>query len=125
MRQVDVVLSVLTLVAVGMGVAAYRAWHPNDDISQPVSAVETQLVQSLPRVASAPAARLNPVRWENDSRSIPLKPGSEGGVRCWQGFLLRQTGHQWVGMAAPDGRGLAQCEILAEPVRPESSEASD
>jgi len=28
MRQVDVVLSVLTLVAVGMGVAAYRAWNP-------------------------------------------------------------------------------------------------
>ncbi|ULU23790.1 hypothetical protein DYST_00688 [Dyella terrae] len=37
MRQVDVVLSVLTLVAVGMGFAAYRAWYPDRDIREPAA----------------------------------------------------------------------------------------
>lgn len=49
MRQVDVVLSVLTLIALGMGLAAYRAWHP--DVTEPVS--DTSPVRSPAPVAAA------------------------------------------------------------------------
>jgi len=71
------------------------------------------------------ASRAAPALPQNDSRSIPLQPGSEGGVKCWNGLLMHQTGHTWVAVSTPDGRGLALCQIQVEPARPQNSEASE
>jgi len=120
MKPVDIVLGVLTLFAVGLGVAAYRAWHPDVEqaVSQPAVAVEP-----LPSRSPAPAfsvRRLTPI----PVPPFPLQAGSEGGVRCWKGLVYRQTHWHWVPVYSPDGR-VSQCEIQAEPVRLESSQASD
>lgn len=65
-----------------------------------------------------------PIRAEFDSTKPPLQPGMEGGVQCWHGHLLRQTGGQWVSVLSADGRRVAQCEIQVEPAHPQDYEAS-
>jgi hypothetical protein len=55
MKPVDAVLSVLTLCAVGLGVAAYRAWHPDQPVSQSdVAAATEPLPSRLPSPVVAP-----------------------------------------------------------------------
>ena len=117
MRQVDVVLSVLTLVAVGMGVAAYRAWHPEPVPAEPV--VDTQLAAPLlpvvaPNSSSGRVSRL---------ARLPDSPGPINRVECQHGYLMEQN---------PEGPTFvirngqpAMCEIQAEPAHPRSSPASD
>ena len=114
MRQLDVVLSVLTLVAIGMGVAAYRAWHPDQAASEPVS--------DTPRVQSPQPADV--------TRTEPLRHGPHptvvGRVECRNGLLYWQADQGVKPVEAvhnfPDA---ARCEIQAEPVRPDNSTANE
>lgn len=120
MRQVDVVLGVLTLVAFGMGYAAYRAWHPDPVATEPVV---TAPVADSRRVESRPPYVVRDALSDMATSILPRQAGSEGGVRCWQGVLYRQTRARWEPVVGSSGE-IAQCEIQAEPVRPQNSEAS-
>jgi len=122
MRQVDVVLSVLTLVAVGMGVAAYRAWNPalepeaKPDVAKEVTAPVYGMRQA---VSPAPGAVV-----PASVRRLPVVYGATvGRTWCRDGLLYWSTANG-SGPVYVNGRYSA-CEIRAEPVRPQSSEASD
>lgn len=78
MRQVDVVLSVLTLVAVGMGVAAYRAWHPGS--------IEPS-ADSLPSVLPPPVV----VARRSTALIHGPHPALVRGVECRNGLLYWDT----------------------------------
>lgn len=118
MRQVDVVLSVLTLVAVGMGVAAYRAWNPGPQpqispgVSEPVSG--TQPAESPVPGAVVPAS----------VRRLPMVYGATvGKTWCRDGLLYWDTPNG-PGPVYANGR-YSKCQIQAEPARPQNSEASE
>jgi hypothetical protein len=87
MRQVDVVLSVLTLVAVGLGIAAYRAWHPDVD---PTLRASDTTQSRLPEPLALASRREAPV-------PVP--------TRCVNGLLMTQSAYGW-GYAVHAGKVL-------------------
>jgi len=99
MKPVDIVLGVLTLCAVGLGVAAYRAWHPEVASNSLAAAVEPLPNRSPVPVASAQMARLGDT-W-----------GPVNRVECRNGFLVEMTPQGQLGVVR-NGQ-LAQCEIHA------------
>lgn len=109
MRPVDVVLSVLTLAAVGMGVAAYQAWHPQSQVNAPVS--DTRPDQSLVDVGGV---RMQGPLWHPDRLTD---------VQCIRGQLYWHTPRGYMPVIA-NGH-YSKCEIRAEPVHPQNSEASE
>ena len=83
MKPVDIVLSALTLCAVGMAVAAYRAWHPGPEVRESVSDSTTDVAvrpASLPvkSVTSTP----EPAKWFSSGDKLPpgYKCAGGGGV---------------------------------------------
>lgn len=130
MRQVDVVLSLLTLVAVVMGYSAYRAWHPDSDpVAQPAIKPAAgnrpgEQLSDAERAALQAFADDAADRLVDANTHLKLQPGAEGGVKCWKGVVYRQTGGRWEPVEGPS-HYLAGCEIRIEPVRPDSSQASE
>lgn len=117
MRKVDVLLSVLTLVAVGMGFAAYKAWNPDSEPREPVSGTPTAGSPPLVAVAREPA---------QGHGQLAQRPTIVREVECRNGLLYwhADVGTKPVASRARPG-DAARCEIQVEPVRPESSQASD
>lgn len=116
MRPVDIVLSVLTLCAVGMGVAAYRAWHPEPE---PLAIGPVEPADTLPAPRPEPGAVV-----PASVRRLPVVYGATvGKTWCRDGLLYWQTPNG-PGPVYSNGR-YSKCEIQVEPVRPHSSEATD
>ena len=108
MKPIDVVLSVLTLVAVGLGYAAYRAWHPTTQFSEPDAAVETAPYRSPELVAAERVVQAQPV----PARRVPrnLRAGVVDRVECRNGMLYWHDVKQGTRpVAAPNGWDAARC----------------
>jgi len=119
MKPVDIVLSVLTLVAVGLGFAAYRAWHPVAEVSEPAAPVETVPYRS-PVSAAAPRAA-QPARVPHN-----LCAGVVDRVECRNGMLYWHDVKQGTRpVAASNGWGVARCEIQMLPAAAHSSPATE
>lgn len=114
MKPVDVVLSVLTLSAVAMGFAAYRAWHP-----ELMSAVIEPSVENRPAELPLPGDVV-----PASVRRLPVVYGATlGRTWCRHGLLYWESPNG----SAPvyvNGR-YSGCQIRAEPARPDSSTAND
>ena len=120
MKTVDVILLGLTALALGAGAGlVYRAHHQGDVRIPPVfteSAVsdEKQPVQSPVPGAVVPAS----------VRQLPVVYGATvGKTWCRDGLLYWETPNG-PGPVYVNGR-YSRCEIQAEPVRPQNSEATD
>lgn len=124
MKPIDVVLSILTLAAVGLGYAAYRAWHPTAEISGPAAAVETSPYRSPEPAVVRRVIQPQPVA----ARRVPhnLQAGVVDRVECRNGMLYWHDVKQGTRpVAAPNGRDAARCEIQMLPGEPQSLPATD
>lgn len=86
MKPVDIVLGMLTLCAVGMGVAAYRAWHPDSETAVSESSGDTLPSRSL---APADVARTLPTAafQHGPHPSVVYKAECRNGLLYWHADL--------------------------------------
>lgn len=116
MKAIDVVLSVLTLAAVGLGFAAYRAWHPAQVHAESPHAVNERDAEAIARRAHEAASVGNDPRrtlledWgvpkmlAGDKRMSLVEPPTD--VRCYGETAVLIKGSAYTQAVGSDGRPL-------------------